>query len=119
MSESVNLSQKERRLRSRIKKLVEKYPDLIAEAIIEQPFWPADLSSGTGYKRFSDDNNSSIGVVFSSDGDAWVEVWEDKDPRELMYSPRFRTFFGGGQSLRTRNAFLILAKAMLADNTDC
>ena len=54
----------------------------------------------------------AVNVTFSEDGDAWVSIL-GKDNGESL---RFRTFFGGGQSPRVRNALMILALAIKLDN---
>jgi hypothetical protein len=109
------------RLRKRIKKLVRAHPDEVAEALLETQFWPQTLSSREAYQRFGDDDNSFLRIVFSEDGDAWPNVFHlemEGDKKEMSMCPRYRTYFGGGQSLRTRAALLILAKAIAMDNAE-
>ena len=60
------------------------------------------------YLHISLEMGSGVSVVFSPDGDAWVTT----DPRGC----RFRTYAGGGTSLRVRNALLMLAMAIKLDN---
>ena len=75
--------------------------------------WPKGLREQTLYRRLHDDHDSDcvghLSVIFSPDGDAWVSI----DPPSAGL--RFRNFFGGGRSLRTRNALMILALAMKLD----
>jgi hypothetical protein len=82
--------------------------------ILNTPFWPDTVVPKVGYFRTQDDcegdRNNGLGVRFSEDGDAWVRT-----PNEGC---RFRTHFGGGLSLRVRNALLVLAVAIAADNAD-
>jgi hypothetical protein len=83
--------------------------------LLEGAFWIPTLSSEGVYIRRSDDANGDAGfnqelqVTFSPDGDAWIIL------PFSMYSLRFRTYFGGGISLRTRNALLVLAEAIRRD----
>jgi hypothetical protein len=108
----------DKKLRARIRRLVKNHPDLVMEALLDQPFWPQSLSSQESYQRFGDDDKSFLKVVFSSDGDAWPYVYMYGDPQHLSSSPRYRTHFGGGQSLRTRTAICILAAAIAKDNAE-
>jgi len=50
-------------------------------------------------------------VIFDRMGDAYLSTGSGKDIR-------FRTYGGGGMSLRTRAALLILAEAIRLDNED-
>jgi hypothetical protein len=102
----------------KIKKLIEEHPNLVMEALLDTPFWPQALDSEKDHRRYGDDNNSLLRIVFSRDGDAWWEVWCEHDPEEPGSVPRFRTYFGGGQSLRTRAALCILARAIDMDNAE-
>jgi len=82
--------------------------------ILETPFWIQAISSDETYSRLNDDHDGTetgnLLVKFSCDGDAWITV--DKPWPPL----RFRNFGGGGLSLRTRNALMILAYAIKLDN---
>lgn len=88
--------------------------------LLDAPFWPATLQLGQFYQRFEDDSPlGSISVVFGSDGDGWISVVSEPDPKEARHSMRFRMpMSGGGQSPRVRNALLILAEAIRLDNED-
>ena len=110
--------EKKNHVSKQVEKLLEEHPEEVIRAILEKPFWPPEARTNVGYRRFGDDNNSTLTVSFSNDSDGWIEVFEHKDPEEPMYGLRFRTFFGGGQSERTRNALLILARAIALDNKD-
>ena len=83
-------------------------------AILEQPFWLQTLQTMHCYHRLHDDtdgkNTGAICVVIAPDGDIHAGV----DTPSL----RFRTDGGGGASLRTRNALMILAEAIRLDNED-
>lgn len=93
------------------KKKVRVNKSLIKD-ILETPFWLESLSSDNLYFRTHDDNDGEksqgVGVAFSPDGDAWL--------MPHMETLRFRTFMGGGASLRVRNALIILAEAIRLDN---
>ena len=82
--------------------------------LLETPFWPDGLKPREHYFRTHDDcdgeDHKGVTVLFSDDGDAHIVT-----PREGC---RFRTFAGGGQSPRVRNALIILALAIKADNEE-
>ena len=87
-----------------------------AHRILENPFWIQELDVNAFYERLHDDHDGTfqgkITVSFSVDGDAWIGI--DGHP-----SLRFRTFQGGGVSLRVRNALVVLALAIKLDNEKC
>jgi hypothetical protein len=100
----------------KIREMCEKYPDEVMLALLDVPFWPEILSSKEAYIRFDDDTpRGHISITFSHDGDGWIDVVSNKDPDDL-FSHRFRTYFGGGQSLRVNAALKILAVAIHLDN---
>ena len=84
--------------------------------ILETPFWPQELEPNVNYQRLHDDHDGEyvgiVNVLFDPMGDAYLMV--DKAYQSL----RFRTWEGGGMSLRVRNALLILAMAIKMDNED-
>lgn len=86
--------------------------------VLKHPFFIPDLTTRQAYIRLHDDHDGtgqgSIIVSFSEDGDAWIEV----DPSHDRAPLRFRSFFGGGMSLRVRNALMILALAIKLDNEE-
>jgi len=107
---------------SRAKKpLSREEASALLDRLLDTPFWPDSLRAGEVYETKSDDNphdeKSCVSVVFSQDGDAWVEVQSFIDPDADIYtaSHRFRTYMGGGRRLRTRNALLFLARAIQLD----
>jgi len=108
------------RLRARVRRMVKAHPELVMEALLDTPFWPPGLDLKEAYQRFGDDVNSFLRVVFSQDGDAWPYVFhlEMQHDQEHHGTPRYRTYFGGGESLRTRQAMCILAKAIAMDNAE-
>lgn len=82
--------------------------------LLESPLaWPEKLSDKEIYTRIQDDHDGTfegkIVLMFGPDGDAYIG--SDKSP-----VIRFRNFFGGGMSLRTYNALVILAEAIRLDN---
>lgn len=85
--------------------------------LLEGAYWPSTLSTQEGYVRRQDDTDGNVGpeqelaVTFGPDGDAWVML-------PGFQSLRFRSYFGGGQSLRVRNALLVLAEAIRRDNEE-
>ena len=84
--------------------------------ILETPFWMPTLKTDTLYERTHDDHDGTfegkIRVAFDMVGDAWVNT--DRQGKDL----RFRTFGGGGNSQRVRNALIILAEAIRLDNEE-
>jgi len=79
--------------------------------ILETPFWPKELTPLKKYFRTHDDcagEFKGISVKFTEEGDACITTCHE--------GCRFRTFGGGGRSLRVRNALLILALAIKFDN---
>ncbi len=106
-------------LRRKIRELCQEYPELVIQELLEAPFWPSSISTNTLYARGDDDTaEGEISVAFSPDGDGWVEVLSHPDPAEMSQSHRFRTYFGGGQSLRTQTALKVLAVAIQLDNQE-
>jgi hypothetical protein len=83
--------------------------------LLEVPFWPSSLTPNKPYTRLHDDHDGThqgrIGVIFDQMGDAYI--FSDHQP-----FLRFRTWGGGGNSLRVRNALVILAEAIRLDNED-
>ena len=86
--------------------------------VLETPFWIQGLEKNAMYERLHDDHDGehkgTIQVAFSDDGDVWVTA-DLCFPGQML---RFRTFTGGGLSLRTRNALMILAEAIKRDNEE-
>lgn len=86
--------------------------------LIEGAYWPTSLETKTRYARRQDDTDGKtsadqyLAVAFSPDGDAWVDL------PGTAGSLRFRTWAGGGQSSRVRNALLVLAEAIKRDNAE-
>lgn len=80
---------------------------------LECPVWPKEILTNEVYARQHDDTDGGqegiLSVQFSCDGDAWVRIDNSKPLR-------FRTFVGGGRSLRTRAALLVLAEAIRLDS---
>jgi hypothetical protein len=85
--------------------------------LVEGYYWPTSLEPQSGYTRRHDDTDGKRGieedltVSIGPDGDMWVVV--------AGAAPlRFRSDAGGGQSLRVRNALLVLAEAIRRDNNE-
>ena len=95
------------------KKPIEKQ----VKSLLEDNYWLTTLNTRVSYFRTQDDCDGNmkegISVAFSPDGDAWVETTQ-----RAMGMCRFRMAVGGGQSLRVRNALLILAEAIRLDNEE-
>jgi hypothetical protein len=86
--------------------------------IIEDSYWIPGLKADELYSRIHDDTDGtlkgSIGVLIDQVGDVRVTF----DSPHTGLSLRFRHYFGGGKSLRTRNALAILAYAIKLDNEE-
>lgn len=82
--------------------------------LIEGSYWPSTLGPGECHRRRQDDTDGETGP----DQDLAVSIGPDGDMWVLMpgASLRFRSWAGGGQSLRVRNALLVLAEAIRRDN---
>lgn len=92
-------------------------PVLAVDTVLEASYWVPTLAPRTRYTRRHDDTDGQRGpeqdlsVSIGPDGDCWVEAGGGG----LL---RFRTWAGGGMSLRTRNALMVLAEAIRRDNQD-
>jgi len=86
--------------------------------LLEGAYWLKDLDTMYRYTRNHDDDDGTrtgkINVIISGDGDS--HIWIDA-PSEGG-SLRFRTYGGGGLSLRVRNAIVLLALAIKMDNEE-
>jgi hypothetical protein len=86
------------------------------------PHWPETLKSRQLYERPCDDKRyGRLTLSFSEDGDAWVTVHEgEREDLSDFHTAtvRIRTLFGGGRSIRTRQALLWLAEAMRQDEAE-
>ena len=84
--------------------------------ILETPDCPSGLQTGTFYNRVQDDCDGDLTqqlhVFLAGDGDMHIAI--SGDTRSL----RFRNYFGGGMSLRTHRALMILAEAIRLDNEE-
>ena len=89
-------------------------PKTIKKALGE-PYWLETLCTRVDYRRQHDDHDGQpkggLMVMFDEMGDAYIST--DNHPWL-----RFRTWGGGGRSLRTRNALMILAEAIRLDNKE-
>ncbi len=94
--------------------------DKALHTLIEQDFWIDTLGPDELYSRIHDDNDghttstaeNSLQVYIAQDGDLHVFL---PGSQETL---RFRNYFGGGKSLRVRNALLVLAEAIRRDNAE-
>jgi hypothetical protein len=85
--------------------------------ILETPYWPPELEVDARYFRIQDDCDGDLseGIEVSVDqmGDIFVQT--NCSP---IHTCRYRTWGGGGRSLRVRNALLLLAIAIKMDNDE-
>ena len=89
------------------------------KALLDDAYWLDDLEPQVEYSRSQDDHegditNGVLHVVITCDGDAHVMITYQHSGEFI----RFRTALGGGLSLRTRNALVILALAMKMDQEE-
>jgi len=91
--------------------------DKVLDSLYWHDAW-LDVPPNSGQKRFEDDSvDGNLTVIFSIDGDAWIETFTPRN--QLRRSLRFREpSTGGGQSSRVRKALMILAMAIKADNEE-
>lgn len=91
--------------------------DIVRKLLDEGLPWPAELQANTVYERVQDDHDGTqegkIKVGFTQDGDAWVTTDKHRGP-----TLRFRTLLGGGNSVRVRNALVLLALAIHLENEE-
>ncbi len=106
------------KVRAQIAEMLEKHPEEFLDVALAQPYWVHTLKTDVNYVRYEDDTrHGHLGVTFSCDGDGWVEVFTKADPKEHNWMFRFRMpGGGGGDSMRVRNALLLLAEAIRQDN---
>lgn len=87
--------------------------------VLENPFWIPTLHTDELYIRTHDDHdgtfNGKITMSFDKMGDAWLIC---DPPSAFNRCLRFRTFGGGGNSLRVRQALMLLAEAIRLDNLE-
>ncbi len=94
-----------------------RIPETI-DRLLASEFWLHSLAPETGYARLNDDHDGTyqgtLRIVFDRTGDAHVIAAGTTGLVVL----RFRTSVGGGVSLNTRKALLILAEAIRKDNEE-
>lgn len=80
-------------------------------------YWLPSVEANTTHTRRQDDTDGKrdhaqdLTVSIGPDGDCWLQAGAGN----LL---RFRTWAGGGGSLRTRQALMLLAEAIRLDNED-
>jgi hypothetical protein len=92
-----------------------------------KPYWPKGVEQGVSYRFSCDDANSEERVAFldlfiAVDGDVHVSMMDFNPGRPQKPDPhptaRCRTYEGGGNHQRTRQALLWLAQAIRLDSKD-
>lgn len=87
----------------------------IIKQALETPYWLDTVEGETAYRRQHDDTDGGtegvLQVFFDKMGDAHVSI-------DNSHWLRYRTYGGGGVSLRTRTALMILAEAIRLDNEE-
>lgn len=86
----------------------------IVEKLLNAPYFLPHLTTDKNYSREEDDSEmgAGVGVTVRIDSFGDIYLWTTGEKR----IHRFRTMGGGGNSLRTRNALMILAEAMRLDS---
>lgn len=80
-------------------------------------YWLQSLDTMRAYTRRHDDTDGKrdheqdLTVFIGPDGDCWIEAGGG----QML---RFRAMSGGGRSLRTRQALMVLAEAIRLDNDE-
>jgi len=88
----------------------------VARALMPD-YWLQTLDTRHGYTRRQDDTDGqrdhaqNLEVMIGPDGDCWLTAGGG----QML---RFRTWAGGGMSVRTRQALMVLAEAIRLDNED-
>lgn len=105
-------------LTKKLKALLAEHPTEYIQVMLEHPFWPPTIEQRRTYlTRYEDDSpTGNIAIAFGPDGDGWIEVVAKPEPLQFSNALRFRTWNGGGQSLRVRSALFVLAEAIRLDN---
>lgn len=101
-----------------------QHPKNAAKAVaklLRSSFWLPTIDTKTLYRRLQDDHDGQrwgiLSIGFGDDADAWIEI--DMNGVDIFdRTARFRTSAGGGRSLRTRQALMILAEAIRLDNEE-
>lgn len=100
-----------------LRNLCQEEPSRVVDALLDSEFWLYTIATRTTYARTHDDTDGEDGqfmsVLFDEMGDAYVDKVSSNP-----FSLRFRTHGGGGHSLKTRKALLILAEAIRQDNEE-
>ena len=89
----------------------------MSKLVLENPFWIPVLQVDEMYCRLHDDTDGErqgeVQVLISEVGDIVITTDRHRGP-----ALRFRTDAGGGRSLRTRNALMLLAYAISLDQKE-
>ncbi len=92
-------------------------PERAVARVLLPNYWLQSLATRTGYTRRHDDTDGQkdhaqdLTVVIGPDGDCWVTAGGGQPLR-------FRAWSGGGNSIRTRQALMVLAEAIRLDNAE-
>lgn len=87
--------------------------------VLEHPFWIPTLKTDEFYTRTHDDHDGTSTGKLNVSVDQMGDVWLLVDPPDgFSKTLRFRTYGGGGNSMRVRNALMILAEAIRLDNLE-
>lgn len=82
-------------------------------SILSKNFWPENLKPNKCYSRQHDDtdglDDGILSVIVDEFGDAYIKIDDSK-------TLRFRIREGGGNSIKVRNALIILAEAICLEN---
>lgn len=98
------------------------------ESQVFEPRWPTGITDLETYQVLCDDKGRDGGswlrVLIAGDGDVhvsmqdWENIKEEGTKPSCFPSVRIRTYDGGGRNIRTRQALLWLARAIMLDNEE-
>jgi hypothetical protein len=93
------------------------------DELLNRDYWNEQLSDQDNFEVQTDDTDGNpeagwLRIVIGPDSDVHIFATDNAhgEPQEVRI--RFRTYHGGGHSLRVRRACLILARAMQLDAQD-
>ena len=92
-------------------------PERAVARVLTPDYWLRSLEVRCCYSRRQDDTDGqrdhaqNLDVTIGPDGDCWLTAGGGQ-------TLRFRTWAGGGMSVRTRQALMVLAEAIRLDNEE-
>jgi len=85
------------------------------DKVLNSAFWPENLNANQCLSIQHDDtdgeDDGNLYISIDVMGDVYISIDESKPLR-------FRSYFGGGKSLKVRNALVLLAEAIRQENNE-